>query len=120
MLFNQHNYIMFILIQTNEGCVWKMEGTELFWNADLEALKRGYIEETHHLVCLLCGNKIEKGIIYPKDDLLFEAEKFMTIHIQDKHQSVFDYLIGLNKKLTRFDRASESTLTPFLPRKKRC
>lgn len=78
----------------------EMEGTELFWNADFEALKRGYIEEAHHFVCLLCGNKIEKGIVYPKDGLLYEAEKFMNIHIQDKHQSVFDYLIGLNKKLT--------------------
>jgi hypothetical protein len=77
-----------------------MQISDLFWNAEIEDLKRGYIEEADHFICLLCGNKIEKGIIYPEDGTLYEAEKFMRVHISKVHQSVFHYLIGLNKKLT--------------------
>ncbi|MCK6258494.1 DUF2087 domain-containing protein [Fictibacillus sp. KIGAM418] len=74
--------------------------SDLFWEASLEDLKKGYVEEHHHFVCLLCGNIIEKGIIYPENDVLYEAEKYMTLHIGRDHCSVFEYLIGLNKKLT--------------------
>jgi len=71
-----------------------------FWNASLEELKRGYIQESDSYICLLCGEKIEKGIIYRHDETLYEAERYMRIHIESAHQSVFDYLIGLDKKLT--------------------
>lgn len=74
--------------------------SELFWNATLEELKNGYHEEGNHYTCLICGTIIEKGIIYPENDLLFEAEKYMSVHIKKTHQSVFDYLIQLDKKLT--------------------
>lgn len=77
-----------------------MELSELFWNAELEHLKQGYIEENNQYICLLCGHIIEKGIIYPEDGILYEANRYMNLHIQQTHQSVFDYLIGLNKKLT--------------------
>lgn len=77
-----------------------MELSELFWNADINELKRGYLEETNGYVCLLCGERIEKGVIYPLDNILYEAEKFMSVHIHKQHHSVFDYLISLNKKLT--------------------
>ncbi|MCQ6264221.1 DUF2087 domain-containing protein [Fictibacillus sp. WQ 8-8] len=77
-----------------------MSISDLFWEASLEDLKKGYVEEDHHFVCLLCGNTIEKGIIYPENDVLYEAEKYMTLHIGSEHGSVFEYLIGLNKKLT--------------------
>ncbi|SDM98898.1 hypothetical protein SAMN04488137_2939 [Fictibacillus solisalsi] len=74
--------------------------SDRFWEAPLEDLKKGYLEEKEQFVCLLCGNQVEKGIIYPQDNTLYEAEKFMNLHIQREHGSVFDYLIGLNKKLT--------------------
>ncbi|WHY71424.1 DUF2087 domain-containing protein [Fictibacillus enclensis] len=74
--------------------------SDRFWEAPLEDLKKGYLEEKEQFVCLLCGNEVEKGIIYPQDNILYEAEKFMNLHIQNEHASVFDYLIGLNKKLT--------------------
>jgi hypothetical protein len=77
-----------------------MQTSERFWNASPEELKQGYIEETKHYLCLLCGKQVEKGIIYPEDGVLYEAEKFTRHHIEKEHQSVFDYLINLDKKLT--------------------
>ncbi|UPM54679.1 DUF2087 domain-containing protein [Gottfriedia acidiceleris] len=77
-----------------------MENLDVFWNADLEELKQGYIEEENHYLCLLCSKKIEKGIIYQDSGILYEAEKYMKVHIEQSHDSVFDYLIQLDKKLT--------------------
>ncbi len=77
-----------------------MEISEMFWNASLEELKRGYIQLDNNYICLLCGEVIESGIVYPHEDFLYEAERFMRIHIESEHQSVFDYLIQLDKKLT--------------------
>ncbi|KNF08969.1 hypothetical protein CLPU_4c00150 [Gottschalkia purinilytica] len=74
--------------------------SELFWNASLDELKRGYIEQDDCYICLLCGKKIEKGIIYPNKGILYEAERYIRIHIEEDHQSVFEYLIQLDKKLT--------------------
>lgn len=77
-----------------------MEKLDFFWNASLAELKQGYIQEEDSYICLLCGEKIEKGIIYPHESILYEAERYMRIHIESTHQSVFEYLIGLDKKLT--------------------
>lgn len=77
-----------------------MELSELFWNASIEGLKQGFMEESDFYICLLCGEKVEKGIIYPHDEVLYEAERFMKIHIENTHDSVFNYLIGLDKKFT--------------------
>ena len=77
-----------------------MEISEVFWNASIEELKRGYIEEKYSYICLLCGKKIEKGIIYQYENNLYEPERYMRIHIENTHKSVFDYLIELDKKLT--------------------
>jgi len=77
-----------------------MNISELFWNASLDDLKCGYVQEKDHYVCLLCGEKIEQGIIYPEDGILYEASKYMRIHIDKVHQSVFEYLTQLDKKVT--------------------
>lgn len=77
-----------------------MEISNLFWNASLEELKHGYMEDKNLFICLLCGKSIEKGIVYPYENRFFEAERFMRIHIEQNHQSVFEYLISMNKKLT--------------------
>jgi len=74
--------------------------SEHFWNASLEELKQGYIQGADSYICLLCGEEIEKGIIYPFDGIFYEAQRYMRIHIERTHQSVFDYLIDLDKKLT--------------------
>ena len=77
-----------------------MEIPDLFWNAEFEDLKSGYVQDEDHYVCLLCGKKIEKGIIYPEGEVFYEASRYMRLHIQKIHQSVFEYLNKLDKKLT--------------------
>ncbi|MFJ7951397.1 DUF2087 domain-containing protein [Lysinibacillus sp. NPDC096418] len=77
-----------------------MDLDQLFWQASLEDIKEGFTEENDYYTCLLCSKKIEKGIIYPHDNVFYEAEKYMRLHITAEHQSVFHYLNGLNKKMT--------------------
>ncbi|MED3572573.1 DUF2087 domain-containing protein [Cytobacillus praedii] len=74
--------------------------SETFWNASIEELKRGYIEENRYYMCLLCGKTTEKGIVYQAEDVFYEAERYMSLHIENEHTSVFDSLIDLDKKLT--------------------
>ena len=77
-----------------------MSNSELFWNASTIDLKRGYLDQDKYFTCLLCGKEIEKGIIYSDSGMLYEAEKFIEIHILKAHHSVFEYLINLDKRLT--------------------
>lgn len=77
-----------------------MDISDLFWNASVEELQHGYICRNDSVICLICGERFEKGVIYQENNQFFEAEKFMQRHIIAKHQSTFDYLIGLDKKYT--------------------
>lgn len=77
-----------------------MELHERFWNASIEELKQGFVEEVQGFVCLICGRGIEKGIIYPDHDLLYEPKRYIALHVEREHGSVFQYLAALDKKLT--------------------
>lgn len=90
-----------------------MNASEFFWNASTEELKRGYIEEDSHYICLLCGKKYEKGIIYQDEGTLYEAHRYVLLHIEKVHTSVFDYLINLNKRFTGLTDHQNSLLKLF-------
>lgn len=90
-----------------------MSVSESFWNSSLDELKQGYIRESDHYVCLLCGKKTEIGIIYSEDGIYYDAERYMRRHIESGHQSVFDYLIGLDKKITGLTEHQNSLLHLF-------
>ncbi|MDM5224957.1 DUF2087 domain-containing protein [Cytobacillus sp. NJ13] len=90
-----------------------MELSNLFWDASLEELKQGYIEEKDSFICLLCGEKTEKGIVYPYKDRLYEAERYIRLHIETAHNSVFDYLLSMDKKLTGVTDHQKSLLQLF-------
>ncbi|MBN6187490.1 DUF2087 domain-containing protein [Aneurinibacillus sp. BA2021] len=80
-----------------------MQGvTDLFWNASLPEIKRGYIyePEAESYTCLICGRRFIQGVIYPHEDTLYDAETFTRLHITHEHGSPFDFLINLDKKLT--------------------
>lgn len=77
-----------------------MDNSEMFWNADFEELKKGYVEKDEKFICLLCGREISRGIVYPDGDTIYESEKYMQVHIAKAHISVFDYLINIDKKFT--------------------
>lgn len=95
-----------------EVFIW-MEISNLFWNSSLEELKKGYFQDKDAFTCLLCGEKIEKGIIYPYENKFYEAERYMRIHIEDTHKSVFDYLLGMDKKLTGLTEQQKKMLSLF-------
>lgn len=90
-----------------------MTVSDLFWNSSFEELKRGYVRQEEHLICLLCGTSMERGIIYSDDGKFYEAEKYIRVHIKKAHQSVFDYLIRLDKKLTGLTDHQNSLLRLF-------
>ncbi|MFZ7103250.1 MAG: DUF2087 domain-containing protein [Peptococcaceae bacterium] len=77
-----------------------MNVTAKFWSASLEDMKKGFGEEADYYVCLLCGKKVEKGLIYQVEESFYEAGKYMGLHIQKAHGSVFHHLIRLDKKFT--------------------
>ncbi|MEA1961358.1 MAG: DUF2087 domain-containing protein [Bacillota bacterium] len=89
------------------------DASECFWNASLEEMKRGYIEEENCYVCLLCGQEFQKGIIYPEEGILYEVERYVRVHIEKVHQSVFNYLIEMDKKLTGLTDHQKSLLKLF-------
>ena len=86
---------------------------EIFWNADIKEMKNGYIENKENLICLLCGEKTEKGIVYKNEDRFLEAEKQMKEHILENHISVFDYLLNLNRKFTGLTIQQKKLLNLF-------
>jgi hypothetical protein len=77
-----------------------MNTNEIYWGASLNDMKRGFSEDSDHFICLLCGEKIEKGIIYSCYDRLLEASKYMQVHILNTHKSVFEFINSQDKKIT--------------------
>ena len=77
-----------------------MDVSSYFQNATVEEIKLGFIEEKEFFLCLLCGEQVEKGIVYPHEGIFYEAEKYMKLHIKQSHQSVFHHLVSLDKKMT--------------------
>jgi hypothetical protein len=108
------NKLFFCLLNNQQFKeVFIMKISELFWEASLEELKRGYIRQEDHFICLLCGKSVEQGIIYQHDGMLYEAEKYVRVHVKQEHGSVFEYLIGLDKKLTGLTEHQNSLLQLF-------
>lgn len=90
-----------------------MSQSDAFWNASLDEMKKGYTEDAHLYTCLLCGERVEKGIIYPQGDVLYEAKRFIRLHVEQTHGSVFDYLVGLDKKFTGLTEHQTTLLRHF-------
>lgn len=79
----------------------------------MEEFKRGYIEEANSFTCLLCSKQLEKGIVYSEEGVLYEAERYIRVHIEKTHGSVFEYLINLDKKLTGLTDHQKSLMQLF-------
>ncbi len=76
--------------------------SEVFWNASVEEMKRGYIYDDlkEDFICLICGESFSDGIIYEKNEQWMDAKMAVKNHIIEKHVSVFSYLINLSKRYT--------------------
>lgn len=88
---------------------------ELFWQASLAEVKQGYIynQNNDEFTCLICGKSFTNGIIYPHNDQLYEAKKYVAIHIATHHNSTFHFLLNLDKKLTGLTDHQKSVLELF-------
>jgi len=89
--------------------------SELFWQASLEDIKQGYVyhQDTDAFICLVCGKTLVNGIIYPEDGQLYEAKKYVQLHIVKEHRSPFHVLLSLNKKLTGLTDHQKAILELF-------
>jgi len=86
---------------------------ELFWSASEADRLIGYIKEEEIYTCLLCGFTTEIGYIYPKGDLYVDANKQMKLHLMEEHDGVFNYLLGLDKKMTGLSDHQRKILSLF-------
>lgn len=95
----------------------KIDVTDLFQRATIEELKQGHLYDasTEQHVCLICGQCYEEGVIYTfgEPSLFYEAKKKVKLHIQVEHESMFHYLIGLDKKRTGLSDVQKELLTRF-------
>ncbi|MEK8213553.1 DUF2087 domain-containing protein [Paenibacillus sp. FSL L8-0463] len=91
--------------------------SEKFWNASIEELKQGYIYETRDrsgiYTCLVCGEEYEKGIIYKVDNHYYEAEKYAALHVANVHGTMFNWLLGMDKKLIGLTDLQKGLLLAF-------
>jgi hypothetical protein len=92
-----------------------MNNDDLFWEASVEDLARGYSydEQSKTYSCLICHQVFEKGIIYPYGQLYLEAERAARQHMTDEHVSMFHYLIQLNKRFTGLSDQQRTILPLF-------
>jgi len=96
-----------------------MENIEsLLQAASLEEIKRGYRQQGEVFVCVCCGYQTESGIVYPEDGVLYESERYMRVHIEKVHGSVFAYLLGLDKSVNGLSDVQRGLLGQFYEGKK--
>jgi hypothetical protein len=88
---------------------------DLFWNASLTELKQGYIYEPlyEESICLVCGERFNKGEIYSINSHLFEGQKAVKVHIEKDHGSMFVFLITMDKKYTSLTEHQKEILRSF-------
>lgn len=89
--------------------------SELFWQASLQDIKKGYVylSNSDEFTCLICGERFANGVIYPHDGQLYEAKKYVDIHIAEQHGSPFQVLLNLDKKLTGLTDHQKTILELF-------
>lgn len=88
---------------------------DLFWQASLSELKQGYRFDTAagEYVCLICGRTFADGEVFAHGDRLYEARKYVAVHIAESHRSPFHALLALDKKLTGLTEHQRTLLELF-------
>lgn len=69
---------------------------ELFWEANVDEVKKGYIELEDCYKCIICEEEFEKGRVYEINSNFYDCKKAMEIHILEKHGSTLNYLLNMN------------------------
>ena len=77
-----------------------MELNQKFWDSSIDEIKKGYIEDEESIKCLVCGEVFTVGRIYEIDGMLYDARKAAELHIEEKHNSMLNYLLNMNPAFT--------------------
>jgi DNA-binding CsgD family transcriptional regulator len=88
---------------------------DLFWQASLAEIKQGYRfdAEAGAFVCLICGRAFADGEVFAHGDKLYEARKYVAVHIAASHRSPFHSLLELDRKLTGLTEHQKGLLELF-------
>lgn len=88
-----------------------IKSNELFWGANLEEIKKGYVEGEEDYKCIICDEPFQKGRIYEIDSKLYDAKKATKLHVEEKHGSMLSYLLQMNSGFTGLSDVQRELLT---------
>ena len=86
---------------------------EQFWNASINEIKKGYVEDDYEIKCLICGENFIKGKIYSINYEFYDAKKAAEIHIESNHNSMLDYLLNMNSSFSGVSEVQKELITMF-------
>ncbi|MDU6341306.1 MAG: DUF2087 domain-containing protein [Clostridium sp.] len=87
-----------------------MEISQSFWNSSIDEIKNGYIEEAGSIKCLVCGEVFTIGRVYEIDGKFYDARKTAEIHMEEKHNSMLNYLLNMNPTFTGISEVQKNVL----------
>lgn len=88
-----------------------IKSNELFWSATIDEVKKGYVETEEEYKCIICEEAFQKGRIYEIESELFEARKAADFHIEKKHGSMLEYILGMNSAFTGISEVQRDLIT---------
>lgn len=87
-----------------------IKSNELFWSAEIDEVKNGFVENEEEYKCIICEEAFQKGRIYEIDSKLYEAGMAAELHIREKHNSMLEYLLGMNSAFTGISEAQRDLI----------
>lgn len=84
---------------------------QLFWDATIEEVKTGIIEDEEKYKCIICEKEFTKGRIYKIDDMFYDANKTAKLHIEHEHNSTLEYLLGMNNSFIGISEVQRELLS---------
>ncbi len=87
-----------------------MNNREIFWDATIEDVKKGFIESDENYKCIICEEEFIKGRIYEIDSNLYDSRKATELHIEKSHGSTLEYLLGMNIAFTGISEVQRDVL----------
>ncbi|WP_238906937.1 DUF2087 domain-containing protein [Clostridium sp. YIM B02506] len=89
----------------------KEDNIELLWDASIDEVKKGFIEDEEGYSCIICNEKFIKGRIYEIDGALYDGKKSAELHLESAHGSSLEYLLGMNSTFTGVSEVQRELLT---------
>ena len=88
-----------------------IKANEVFWNATIEEVEKGFIENEKEYKCIICEDVFKKGRIYEINSELYDAKMATELHIQERHGSMLEYLLSMNSAFTGVSEVQGQIIT---------